>query len=175
MTAIGDPRRAILASHIELDTPWMRVRRDDLADEESPFWVVERPDGIVAVPTTASGEVVFVRIFRHAAQRWSLELPQGGIDPDEDPIAAAIREVNEETGWATDQPAVVGSFYEAADWATPCTTVVRLLAIRRTHAGEAGIETVLLSPEGQSTALAEGRIIDAATLAALLIAGREAE
>ena len=37
-------------------------------------------------------------VFRHSANCWSLEVPRGFIDKDEDPLVAAMRELNEETG-----------------------------------------------------------------------------
>jgi putative (di)nucleoside polyphosphate hydrolase len=41
------------------------------------------------------------------------QMPQGGIDKGEDPLAAALRELGEETGVA---PALVETLAESADW-----------------------------------------------------------
>lgn len=46
-----------------------------------------------------------------SSQLW--QMPQGGIDPDEDPYAAALRELYEETGMET-----VSLLAEAPDWIT---------------------------------------------------------
>lgn len=41
-----------------------------------------------------------------------LQLPGGGIDPGESPVAALHREVHEETGWSISAPVRVGAFRE---------------------------------------------------------------
>ena len=43
--------------------------------------------------------VVMERQYRHAAGRFLWELPAGKIEPDEDPLAGAQRELAEETGY----------------------------------------------------------------------------
>jgi 8-oxo-dGTP pyrophosphatase MutT (NUDIX family) len=60
---------------------------------------------VAAVALTEDDRIVLVRQWRHGAGAWSLELPGGVIDAtDADPVAAARREVLEETG------------FEAASW-----------------------------------------------------------
>ncbi|MEO8464224.1 MAG: NUDIX hydrolase [Gammaproteobacteria bacterium] len=51
------------------------------------------------VPITTDGHVVMIRQYRHGAQRVTLEIPGGLVDPGEDPAAAALRECLEETGY----------------------------------------------------------------------------
>ena len=51
------------------------------------------------VPITADRQVVLIRQFRHGAQRVTLEIPGGLVDPGEDPAEAALRECLEETGF----------------------------------------------------------------------------
>jgi ADP-ribose pyrophosphatase YjhB (NUDIX family) len=46
---------------------------------------------------------------------WSWELPAGGIEPGEGPVEAAVREVQEETGWELRQPRLVCSAWRCPE------------------------------------------------------------
>ena len=72
------------------------------------FIVIDAPDWAVVAAVTAAGELVLVRQFRFGVQSLSLELPGGVIEPGEDPALAAARELAEETGYAGQEPVVLG-------------------------------------------------------------------
>lgn len=67
------------------------------------FYVVDAPDWINVVPLTPDGRVVFVRQFRFGIDTLTLEIPGGMCDGAEDPREAAHRELQEETGYASDE------------------------------------------------------------------------
>lgn len=91
-----------------LQRPWMNVRVDAVRLPDGTtideFHVVEEPDWAGVVCLAETGEVLMVEQYRHGTERLSLELPVGAIGPGEAPLAAAQRELLEETG------------YEAEDW-----------------------------------------------------------
>lgn len=66
-----------------------------------------------------------------------LQLPGGGIDPGESPIAALHREVFEETGWLIARPQRVGTFRrfvfmpEYDLWAEKICMIYRAMPVRR--------------------------------------------
>jgi len=69
------------------------------------FSVIEASDWAVVVPlvrSSASPEFLMVRQYRHGSDRPSLEFPGGVVEKGEEPMAAAARELAEETGWASD-------------------------------------------------------------------------
>ena len=64
-------------------------------------WDFVKHNGAAAVvPITDDGKVVMVRQFRNALDRETLEIPAGGLDSlDEPTLDAAARELEEETGY----------------------------------------------------------------------------
>ena len=63
-------------------------------------------DGAAAVlPVTENGNILMVRQYRNALDRWTLEIPAGKVDsPDEPRRLCAFRELEEESGWRVDRP-----------------------------------------------------------------------
>jgi len=53
------------------------------------------------VPVTKEGKILMVRQYRNALDRFTLEVPAGGLNSGEDMKTAAIRELEEETGFKT--------------------------------------------------------------------------
>ncbi len=56
-------------------------------------------DAVLIVPVLDDGRLVIERIYRHPYRAWLHEFPAGGIEHGEDPCAAGIRELEEETGY----------------------------------------------------------------------------
>jgi 8-oxo-dGTP pyrophosphatase MutT (NUDIX family) len=76
------------------------------------------------VALTPSDEVVLVRQFRAGSGRDSLETPGGLVEEGEDPLEAGPRELLEETGYAGDAPAFLGTV-----WSNPAITTSRSTTI----------------------------------------------
>jgi ADP-ribose pyrophosphatase len=55
--------------------------------------------------------MVLVRQFRYGIDDFSLEIPGGVIDPGEDPVAAGLRELHEETGYAGTKARLLASVH----------------------------------------------------------------
>ncbi len=68
------------------------------------YWDFIHHDGAAAVvPVTAEGKLLMVRQYRNALNRYTLELPAGKLDePGEPKINCAYRELEEETGFRTE-------------------------------------------------------------------------
>ena len=96
--------RVTASRHIHKDR-WISLRADDCVTDEgavvAPYYVLEYPDWVEIVALDADNNVLLVRQYRHGLGDISTELPAGGMDPGEtDPVAAAGRELLEETGCA---------------------------------------------------------------------------
>lgn len=71
--------------------------------------VVRHPGGVAVIPLDADDRVITVRQFRYPFYRVVEELPAGKLDPGEDPLEAARRELSEEVGVTAGQMIYLGS------------------------------------------------------------------
>ncbi len=73
--------------------------------------VVRHPGAVCVIPVTASGEVIMVKQFRYPFSRVLLEIPAGKLEPNEDPLDAVKRELEEESGVVAENIEFIGMTY----------------------------------------------------------------
>jgi ADP-ribose pyrophosphatase len=73
-----------------------RVRWPD--GSEADYRVVEGPDAVFVVPFSQNATTILVRQYRHTWEATSWEVPAGTLEPGEEPLACAHRELREEAG-----------------------------------------------------------------------------
>ena len=74
--------------------------------------VVDHP-GAVAIVAIEDGQMVLIRQYRYSTRSEILEIPAGTLEVDEDPYACAVRELQEETGYAASNWSKLLSAYVA--------------------------------------------------------------
>lgn len=63
------------------------------------FDFIEHKGASAMIPVDSDGNILMVRQYRNAIDRYTLEIPAGGLNSGEDNLACAIRECEEETGY----------------------------------------------------------------------------
>lgn len=82
--------------HFRVRRDWSRSPRDGATRD---FYVLDMPDWVQVVPRSADGRFVLVEQYRPGTRRVTREFPAGIVDPGEGPLATAVRELAEETGY----------------------------------------------------------------------------
>lgn len=104
---------------------------------------------------TAKKEMILVHLFRFPTERWSIELPGGDANREEDLVAAARRELLEETGYSTAEPLILISDSDVSA-ANMNVGDVTFCALNCTQTAEvsldpmeqaAGLEIILIDPK----------------------------
>ncbi len=161
-----------LASTRILDLREVRFRHP-VRGTERDFIVINAPSWVVAVALTADRHLVMVNQFRFGIDGFSLELPGGVIDSGEDPVAAGVRELGEETGYFGPRARLLGSVHpNPAIQSNRCHFVLVEQAARVAGTDWDPDEEIEISTVPVEDALAwarSGRITHALTLNALLL------
>jgi len=138
-----------------------------------------RQPAVFVVALTDADEVVLVDLYRYTTGERSIEVPAGGVDAADgtDTLAAAKRELREETGLAASRWRHLGrtqalnGVVDAPEHAFLATGLSLLGGDER---AEEGIDQVLRVPFGEVLAMiADGRITDSETITAVALAGIE--
>lgn len=83
--------------------PWLTVRRDKVrlpnGTVHPEYYVLEYPKWINVIAITPEGNYVMVKQYRHGLGIVETELCAGVVEEGEEPLAAARRELLEETGF----------------------------------------------------------------------------
>jgi len=169
----------LLHSHLALDHPWCQVRQDTIQLPNQTiiddYFVNIRPEVAMIVPVTPEGTILFVRQYRHGVQKVLLELPAGHFhSPKESAAVAARRELEEETGYQTQDWTPLGILYDNPPKDTNGIHV--FLAQNIHHVSQQNlditedIELVFIPLAQVMDAVFEGNLCVAGTIAALVLA-----
>ena len=81
-------------------SPWFSIHEGEYKSFEGQTYLsLERQPGAICMVLNKNLDLVLVKQERPPLNRYTLEMPAGGIEKNEKPKEAAIREVLEETGF----------------------------------------------------------------------------
>jgi ADP-ribose pyrophosphatase len=157
-------------------SPWADIieREVEFAPGRKPeiYHAVGQADYIAMLAITPDGKIPIVRQYRPAIESFTWELPAGTVDPGENAMQAASRELMEETGYPSRKLHPLGTF-------APCSgrlaNKVHSFFIEAgekapDHKPEAGIEVRLVSPAELAGIIKAGQFDPQQHLGTLMLA-----
>jgi ADP-ribose pyrophosphatase len=133
--------------------------------------IVEHSDCVAIVAIDSNDNVLLVNQFRKPVEKELLEIPAGGIEPGEDPVATVHRELREETGYLPRKLERLGGFYSTPGYCTEYLYLYLATDLIPSQLYAEDTESIRLTrvPISQvSHLIASGSICDAKSIAGLL-------
>ena len=95
--------------------------------------IVRHPGAVAIVALTDDGRICLVRQYRAALGRVTVEIPAGKLDPGEDPLDCAMRELQEETGMQAERMAFLTTIATAVGF---CDELIHIYMATGLHFAE---------------------------------------
>lgn len=131
---------------------------------------IRHPGASAVVPLKDDGTVVLIRQFRHAAGGFIYEIPAGKLNPGEDPLSCAARELEEEIGYRASSFALLSSILTAPGFADEVIHVYKatgLMPGRQQLDRDEVLEVIEMSLAEAIRKIEDGTIRDSKTIVGL--------
>lgn len=152
---------------------FLELRRDDVRLPDGTAATreyIQHPGAVAVVPMLDDGRLVMVRQHRYPVGKVLLEWPAGKLEPGEDQLLCAQRELQEETGYTALEWAFAGEFHNAAAYSTESIWIWFARGLKPGHsqpdAGEF-VETVLCTEDELNALDLQGQLLDVKSLVGL--------
>ncbi len=166
----------LISSEQILTTKLFNVSRSTLREGEITYQrdLILHSGSAVIIPVFDDRTVALVRQYRHAAQKYLLELPAGSLEKGETPENCAAREIQEEIGYRAEKIELLTEFYVSPGFLNEKMFV--FLATELTEVGQNLDDDEMLSVERFSfpeiyQMIKKGKFEDAKTMLGLILAG----
>ena len=140
-----------LSRRVIYKTPYVEVFEDTVEVEPGKivddYSVVTFKDGIVIVATDEQGRVIVIDEYKYGANQVMRSIPCGSIEQGEDPLEAALRELEEETGYTSTEAEYVGAVREYSSKLTHVDHIVRVKNAKKTKEPRLEITETIDYPE----------------------------
>lgn len=147
-------------------------RQSPLSKEVGTFDIIKCANWVNVIVLTSDKKIVLIKQYRHGTDEYTIEIPGGAINHGEDPLVGAKRELEEETGYTSNN---WKSLYKVevnpAFMTNTCETFIALDAIKTSRQNLdlfEEIEVFLEDLENLDKLIANGEITHSLVLVAIL-------
>lgn len=145
----------------------IRVDKVQFRERISTREIVIFPKVAAIVSLLPNSKIILVEQYRYPVRRKLLEIPAGKVKLHEDPITAARRELEEETGYRANRMEEILRFYTAPGYSTEIVHLFKTTDLEHTHENPSDDEFIKVKVIGLNEALrkiVDGSIIDAKSI-----------
>lgn len=135
--------------------------------------MIEHNGGVGLVAITSDNKIIMVKQFRKALERDMLEIPAGKLEKGEDPLEAAVRELEEETGYKAENIEFMTRYYPSVGYIRECLYLYLCTGLTKGEAhpdDDEAIDTYMYTMEELEALIASGNLQDGKSMAALYAA-----
>lgn len=172
------PWKTLTTRDVHNGEPWLKlsIEQVQLPDGRivEDYYRLALQDYAIIFAQVPDGRVIMLRQYKHGVGRASLMLPGGGLSPGEPAIAAAQRELLEETGYQAETWRSLGQFVTSANYRGSEGHVFMAQNAHKVAEPDSGdletMEIVLMHPTEIYAAFRQGEIVVVGALAAIALA-----
>jgi ADP-ribose pyrophosphatase len=142
---------------------------------ESKREVAVHPGGSTALAVFPDNRILMIKQHRYPLGKFIWELPAGKLEPNEDPLACAKRELEEETGYSATDWKKITTIYTSPGF---CSEILHLYLAkglselptgRRLEEGELTMTLHMVPLDEAKEMITRGDILDAKTIISILM------
>ena len=100
------------------------------------------PASSIVPMTDDEKQILLIRQFRPVIGQWAWEIPAGLIDPGEDPLTCAQRELEEETGWMTEKVEPVAAIHTSIGFTDEVIHIFKGVGLKQTQKKQEATEVI---------------------------------
>jgi len=158
--------------------PWFEIGEEDIRLPDGRVvenfnWIAMREFAIV-VPLTDDDRTILIRSYKHGVREVALSFPAGYLEPGEDPLTGARRELREETGHEAVSWIALGRYVVDGNYGSGAMHAYLATGARKVAEPESGdleaMELALTPWDEAVAALRRGELKQLASAAALGLA-----
>jgi ADP-ribose pyrophosphatase len=159
-----------ISTELAYDGHFLKVQRDTIRLPDGKISTreyIKHPGAVVILPLFDDGSILVERQFRYPLHRVFIEFPAGKIDPHEDPLDCAKRELQEETGYTATDWKFVATIHNAIAYSNEHLDIflARGLAVGESKLDDGEfLETFKASIPDMLAWVREGKITDVKTV-----------